>query len=108
MKFEAKSLNVAFPPCAVYQTPASERRAPRGEHIICDNPVMACEEKQWLGSEYEMATKNFSKAVSELQQQMGISSRAEYDRLARAADEARVKSEQARLALEQHIGAHRC
>ena len=108
MKFEAKSLNVAFPPCAVYQTPASERRAPLGEHIICDNPVMACEEKQRLGSEYEIATKNFSQAVSELQEQMGISSRAEYDRLARAADEARVKSEQARLALEQHIGAHRC
>jgi hypothetical protein len=26
----------------------------------------------------------------------------------RAANEARVKSEQARLALEQHVAAHRC
>lgn len=69
---------------------------------------MACEEKQRLGSEYGLATKRFSKAVSELQQKMGISSKAEYDRLARVADEARVKSEQARLALEQHVGAHRC
>jgi len=69
---------------------------------------MACEEKQRLGSEYEAATKKFSKAVSDLQQKMGVSSKAEYDRLARAADEARVKSEQARLALEQHIGDHRC
>lgn len=69
---------------------------------------MACEEKQLLGSEYEAATKNFSRAVSELQQNMGVSSKAEYERLARASDEARVKSEQARLALEQHISAHRC
>jgi hypothetical protein len=45
---------------------------PRGEHLVCDNPVMACEEKHRLGSEYEMATKKFSKAVSELQQKMGI------------------------------------
>jgi hypothetical protein len=69
---------------------------------------MACEEKQLLGSEYEAATKNFSRTVSELQQNMGVSSKAEYERLARASDEARVKSEQARLALEQHVSAHGC
>ena len=49
-------------------------------------------------SEYGVATKRFSKAVSELQQKMGVPSKAEYDRLARAGDEARVKSGQARLA----------
>ena len=69
---------------------------------------MACEEKQRLGSEYELATKKFSKAVSELHQKIVTSSKAEYDRLARVADETRVKSEQARLALEQHVAAHRC
>jgi hypothetical protein len=69
---------------------------------------MACEEKKRLGSEYEIATKKFSEAVSELQEMMGISSKAQYEHLSRATDEARVRSEQARLALEQHIGAHRC
>jgi hypothetical protein len=37
---------------------------------------------------------------------MGTSLRPEYERLSRASDDARVKSEQARLALEQHIAAH--
>lgn len=69
---------------------------------------MACEEKQRLGGEYEAATKKFSDAVTELQRKMGTSPKDDYDRLSRAADEARVKSEQARLALEQHIAAHRC
>ena len=69
---------------------------------------MACEEKQRLGLEYEMATKRFSQAVSELQQKMGVSTKPEYERLSRIADEARVRSEQARLALEQHVGAHLC
>jgi hypothetical protein len=39
---------------------------------------------------------------------MGTSLKDEYDRLERASNEARVRSEQARLALEQHIAAHRC
>ena len=69
---------------------------------------MTCEEKQRLVAEYELATKKFSGAVTELQQKMGTSPKADYDRLSRAADEARVKSEQARLALEQHVAAHRC
>jgi hypothetical protein len=50
----------------------------------------------------------FSEAVTELRKKMGTSAREEYQRLDRAANEARVKSEQARLALEQHIAAHRC
>jgi hypothetical protein len=39
---------------------------------------------------------------------MGTSAKTEYERLTRAADEARVKSEQVRLALEQHVAAHNC
>jgi hypothetical protein len=69
---------------------------------------MTCEEKQRLVAEYQSATKKFSGAVTELQQKMGTSPKADYDRLSRAADEARGKSEQARLALEQHVAAHRC
>jgi len=67
-----------------------------------------CEEKARLVSEYETMAKKYSVAVTELQQRMGTSAKLEYERIARAADEARVKSEQARLALEQHVAAHNC
>ena len=68
---------------------------------------MACEEKARVVSEYEAATTRFASSVTELQRKMGTSPESEYDRLQRDADEARVKSEQARLALEQHVAAHR-
>jgi hypothetical protein len=69
---------------------------------------MSCEEKTRLAQEYEAATAKFAQAVRELQRNIGTSTSAEYERLQRASDEARVKSEQARLALEQHVAAHDC
>jgi hypothetical protein len=69
---------------------------------------MSCEEKKRLATEYEVATAKFSEAVTELRKKMGTSAKEEYQRLDRATNETRVKSEQARLALEQHISAHRC
>ena len=47
--------------------------------------------------------KKYADAVTVLTRKMGTSAKAHYERLAHAADEARVKSEQARLALEQHV-----
>jgi hypothetical protein len=69
---------------------------------------MRCEIKIRFISDYEAATALFSEAVTELRQRMGTSTKDEYDRLAWAANDARVKSEQARLALEQHVAEHRC
>jgi hypothetical protein len=69
---------------------------------------MSCEEKNRLATEYDTATSKFSEAVSELHRRMGTSPKDEYDRLERASNEARVRSEQARLALEQHVAAHCC
>ena len=69
---------------------------------------MPCEEKARLARVYESATGIFSDAVTELQQKIGVSARQEYERLNRNANEARLKSEQARLTLEKHIAAHRC
>jgi hypothetical protein len=69
---------------------------------------MACEEKRRLVSEYELATKKFASAVSDLRERAGTSAKKEYDRLSRVSDDARVKSEQARLAVEEHIAAHGC
>jgi hypothetical protein len=68
----------------------------------------SCVEKLRLAEEYDLATKNFSEGVEELHGRMGTTGREEYARLERAANEARVKSEQTRLALEHHIAAHRC
>jgi len=69
---------------------------------------MRCEIKFRLISEYETATAVFSEAVTELRRRIGTSTKEEYDRLARDANDARVKSEQARLALERHVAEHRC
>jgi hypothetical protein len=69
---------------------------------------MACEEKVRLAAEYESATTEFSEAVRELRRKIGTSPREDYDRLERISNEARVKSERARLALEQHVAAHLC
>ena len=69
---------------------------------------MLCPEKARLAKEYEAATSMFSAAVGELALRIGTSPHAEYLRLQRVSDEARLKSEQARLALEQHAVAHGC
>ncbi len=69
---------------------------------------MNCEEKGRLAAEFERSTTKFSEVVSQLRKKMGISAQEAYEKLDRASNEARVKSEQARLALEQHIIAHRC
>jgi ATP-dependent helicase YprA (DUF1998 family) len=70
--------------------------------------VMTCEEKTCLATGYDTATFAFSQAVSELHRKIGTYPKEEYQRLERLSSEARVKSEQARLALEQHISTHRC
>jgi hypothetical protein len=69
---------------------------------------MACEEKRQLVAEYEMAAKKFAKAVSDLREKAGTSAKKEYDQLSRVSDDARIKSEQARLAVEQHVAGHDC
>jgi hypothetical protein len=67
-----------------------------------------CEEKARLAKEYDAATAAFSETVTELNRKLGTSPKEEYKRLERISTDARVKSEQTRLALEQHIVAHGC
>lgn len=69
---------------------------------------MGCEEKNRLTAEYEEATGKFAAAVTESQRKTGTSSKEEYERLNRAANESRVKSEHARLVVDAHIAAHGC
>lgn len=68
----------------------------------------SCEEKARLAREYDDATLAFSNAVQELRRKIGTSLKDEYERLERISNEARVKSEQTRLALEQHVAGHHC
>jgi hypothetical protein len=75
---------------------------------VYQNERVTCEEKSRLVGLYEEATGHFLEALKELRRKMGTSPKGEYERLDRAANEARVKSEQARLAVEQHVAAHRC
>jgi hypothetical protein len=76
--------------------------------LVDEGSKVPCEEKARLASNYDAATSRFSEAVRELHRNMGTSPKEEYDRLARISDQARMSSEQARLALEQHIATHRC
>jgi hypothetical protein len=69
---------------------------------------VSCEEKNRLLREYEAATVAFSAAVQELRRRMGTSPREDYKRLERVSSGARMKAEQARLALEQHVASHGC
>jgi hypothetical protein len=49
---------------------------------------MACEEKNRLAMEYDVATSKFSEAVRELHRRIGTSPKDEYDRLERALSDA--------------------
>jgi hypothetical protein len=69
---------------------------------------MNCEEKERLLAAYQTATEAFAASVTDLQRTMGTSSLTEYQRLQRVADDARLKSERARLALESHSASHGC
>jgi hypothetical protein len=67
-----------------------------------------CKEKGRLTLEYQEATAKFSQSVTDLRQKMGTSSQEEFERLKRITEESRVHSEEARLALERHVVAHKC
>jgi hypothetical protein len=69
---------------------------------------MSCDEKGRLLKQYDDATLAFSNAVQKLRRKIGTSPKDEYERVERFSNEARVISEQARLALERHIATHRC
>jgi hypothetical protein len=67
-----------------------------------------CLEKRRLLEAYQAATASFSRQLTILNERLGTSPRDEYDSLRRAVDTERVRSEQARLALEQHVADHDC
>ncbi|MBN9562507.1 MAG: hypothetical protein J0H14_17540 [Alphaproteobacteria bacterium] len=69
---------------------------------------MACEKKERLLAAYQSATHEFAATVADLHAKIGTSSLVENQQLQRLTDEARLESEQARLALEQHVASYQC
>ena len=78
---------------------------------------LKCEEKKRLAEEYLDATVTWLHAAEGPRLKMlehykglryGALLTAEYEALASASDEARVKAAQARMALQAHIAAHGC
>jgi hypothetical protein len=67
-----------------------------------------CGKKTELLSEYDTATQAYVAAVNELRAKISISSKAVYERLYAAAEEARSKSENARKLLLKHRREHNC
>jgi len=67
-----------------------------------------CPEKNRLLNEVQKATEAYSATLRELVERIGVVGRAEYDRLNKAAEEARRLSSEARDRLERHIAQHGC
>ena len=70
--------------------------------------TVGCEEKSRLLQSYNDATREFSDKVSALNARIGVTPKHEYDLLERASEDARLKSEQARIAYERHVADHGC
>jgi len=67
-----------------------------------------CKEKTSLLLEYTDLTKVYSELVNELHFKHATMSVTDHHRLLEVAEEARLSSEKARVALELHIRDHRC
>ena len=67
-----------------------------------------CEERTHLLIAYQIATEKYSTAVSVLAKKMGTTAKPEYDKLNRAAEQARYESLDARDRLERHRAEHGC
>jgi len=78
------------------------------DRIVASLEDEQCIEKRRLVETYQQATASFSRQLTILNERLGTSPRDEYDSLRRAVDTERVRSEQARLALEQHVADHGC
>lgn len=75
---------------------------------IPQNIPKACEEKQRLILAYQAETQGYSAAVATLNNRIGRSSKIEYDAIYITAEDARIRAENAREALETHTTEHGC
>jgi hypothetical protein len=69
---------------------------------------MPCKKKELLWVKYGEAIARFAEIVVKLQKQMGVLSKAEYDLRLQLAEDARIKSEEARIEFDRHVREHQC
>jgi hypothetical protein len=67
-----------------------------------------CDEKARLLRALTVADSDYGRAVAVLHEMLGIMRKADYQRLTRFSEEARRKSEQARVELDRHVSEHGC
>jgi len=67
-----------------------------------------CEEKERLISDYAKASAELRDSIEALKKKEGTCTKEEYDALSRAAEDAHLRNEQARLAFERHKQDHKC
>ena len=67
-----------------------------------------CAEKDRLLLEYRQAADQYAAAVAELSRRIGISSLDDYQKLHQAAEEARIRSNEAHDRLARHVTEHGC
>jgi hypothetical protein len=72
------------------------------------NMVESCAKRMRLLIVWQSAMEVYSIAVAEQSRQAGIASKAEYERLAGAAEGARQYVQEVRGILKAHISAHGC
>jgi hypothetical protein len=70
-------------------------------------PEESCPERGTLHRACAITTADYSRTVQQLQQNTGVATKAEYERL-RKFEETRLLSEEARLRLERHTAEHGC
>jgi hypothetical protein len=67
-----------------------------------------CKERDRLSGKYVAATSAYLRAVELLDKRIGVMVKGDYETIKRAAEEARLRSEQLRIALENHVEEHGC
>ena len=69
---------------------------------------MSCVEKDALLTDYQRTLRQYSDTVGELKQRIGITSKTEYERMCKVAEETRLSAERLRVTLEEHTSEHGC
>lgn len=67
-----------------------------------------CQERVRLTDEYDRTASEYCRCVGVLSSRLGILVKQDYDDIRRFTEEARKRSERARLDLEHHVAEHGC
>ncbi|HYP07675.1 MAG TPA: hypothetical protein VER03_15685 [Bryobacteraceae bacterium] len=79
-----------------------------GPSITPDPERSACTEKSRLLYKYDAVLAEYSRTVSFLYKRVGVLRKEAYREISDFTDDARLRCEEARIALEEHIREHGC